>query len=713
MKGIFCQPMSRKKIIAFSLFILCIFVSIVSLRYQIKSGHSYSYCVNDFAYNDNHFRSPGTILDAGQYILNLSVNSSDSIHCVIATSDSTVNDSYVEPNENASYIPFILPKDADNLYIHLYSSDANTTIQSATITSDKWINIDGFYWFALTWLLFIIICCYIIPKNYINFDNHDSLFVLGIMSFTFIYISVLEFEPLVRFGTDTRFHLLRIEGLRDGLKSGQFPVVLYPNAYNGFGEIGALYPNLFLYPAAILRLFGVSLLSAYKTTIYAINIATILVSYFSAKTIVRDRIACSVILLLYTLFPYRLYVMGYSSSALGRGISMCFLPLVFSGLYNILKNHSKDLSNYITYIIMLSVGVSGILNSHLLNFVITVVFILLTCIIFYKQVLYKNTVIALLISAVISCLLSLSFITLLFQYYFSGLNLSYLKFNIYDKLFSPAEALFSPWNTALILYILITILVHKYYKQKLPTYVLYFIIISFLFSFMATSLFPWKILLANPILNSAISTLQNSKRLYFLTSLCSSFLAGLCIAIAKSKKHKYLLSILFISISIICTIKPYKEHFSCDPLLDSATGFLEKEQLEYLPDGATPQDFQSNVASVSDESAINVISYTKQGADVYFEYTCSKDNVYADLPMFYYNGGQFAEGSNGKANIYMGPKHNVRVILEKTDIPSYIRIGFRVPKIHYISGLVNMIFIILLLIFITAYYRNWFAKTEK
>ena len=61
-------------------------------------------------------------------------------------------------------------------------------------------------------------------------------------------------------GHDISFHLMRIEGLAEGLKMGQFPVKIQPAWYEGFGYgCSVFYGDLFLYIPACLRLLGVSL----------------------------------------------------------------------------------------------------------------------------------------------------------------------------------------------------------------------------------------------------------------------------------------------------------------------------------------------------------------------------------------------------------------------------------------------------------------------
>ena len=76
---------------------------------------------------------------------------------------------------------------------------------------------------------------------------HLFLIALGLFSSYPLYTFYLQY------GHDLLFHLFRIDGIADGLQSGQFPVRLYGNDLNGYGYgVSMFYPELFLYVPALL-----------------------------------------------------------------------------------------------------------------------------------------------------------------------------------------------------------------------------------------------------------------------------------------------------------------------------------------------------------------------------------------------------------------------------------------------------------------------------
>ena len=60
-------------------------------------------------------------------------------------------------------------------------------------------------------------------------------------------------------GSDISYNVARIEAIKNELLSGQFLPQLYTDGLNGQGYIGSLYPSLFLYIPALLRICHVSI----------------------------------------------------------------------------------------------------------------------------------------------------------------------------------------------------------------------------------------------------------------------------------------------------------------------------------------------------------------------------------------------------------------------------------------------------------------------
>ena len=149
-----------------------------------------------------------------------------------------------------------------------------------------------------------------------------GIFVIGMIA------SLGLMEEYILYGHDLMFHLLRIEGLKNGLLAGGYPVRLQPGWFNGWGyPVSIMYGDQLLYFPALLRLVGVNLQNAYKYYIGAVNLGTAAVAYYAFLKIAKDKNAALFGSCLYTLSPYRLSCI-YVRAALGEYSAMLFLPLV-------------------------------------------------------------------------------------------------------------------------------------------------------------------------------------------------------------------------------------------------------------------------------------------------------------------------------------------------------------------------------------------------
>lgn len=161
------------------------------------------------------------------------------------------------------------------------------------------------------------------------------------------YLSIAYYDsfftglPLYRdglpYGNDLTFHLYRIEGLCQGLLSGQFPVRIQPGWLDGYGYAASVfYGDIFLYIPAFLHIIGFSLQDAYKCYAEIVNIASIFISFYAFWKISRNRTAAWAASVLYVGSVGRLYLLysavigGYSASR-----RICFPVLCGYGLENI------------------------------------------------------------------------------------------------------------------------------------------------------------------------------------------------------------------------------------------------------------------------------------------------------------------------------------------------------------------------------------------
>lgn len=180
-------------------------------------------------------------------------------------------------------------------------------------------------------------------------------------------------------GNDTIFHLARIEGIKDGLLSGQFPVRISPTFYNGYGYANSiLYGETLLYIPALLRLVGFRLTTCYNLYGILINLLTCFGAYYCFNKMFKNSMVAMATTLLYVLAPYRLMNM-YLRFAVGEYTGMLFLPFVAYGLFRI---YTEDVQKeeYRRCFWPLVLGLSGIIQSHVITGEMTGGLILCVCV---------------------------------------------------------------------------------------------------------------------------------------------------------------------------------------------------------------------------------------------------------------------------------------------------------------------------------------------
>lgn len=196
---------------------------------------------------------------------------------------------------------------------------------------------------------------------FLGWDKHIEKYRMPVFALGMgILASIPLFSDFIYEGYDIQFHLARIEGIYQAMRAGNFPVRLNPVQNAGYGDLSAaMYPQLFLYPAAMLRFLGVSLMLSYKVLLTGMNVCSAFTAYYCAKSICRSEKIGIWTSVFYTFASYRIIDI-YMRHALGEALAMAFLPLVVWGTYEILWGNRKK-----WYLLVL--GITGVLQSHVLS----------------------------------------------------------------------------------------------------------------------------------------------------------------------------------------------------------------------------------------------------------------------------------------------------------------------------------------------------------
>lgn len=369
-------------------------------RYALNKG-TYTVHANYFTNVDGNMLS---VVDDGEYIMTKNLS----------------------PNETETEITFTLEQDSQEIviqfnYVGLGSLYAYSLELSA---QDGFYNDCGYYVVILMLLGIFGTAFYLYArKNEISAKKLGT--VMGLMA-----IGLFSFVPYMNgslpWGDDLCYHLARIEGIKDGILDGQLPVMVYPEALKGYGYTNLMYPNLFLYIPAIIRLFGVSIAASYKTLILLSCIATAFITYYSVKVISNNPKAAILASAIYTLCPYR-FTNLYARGALGEALALTFVPLLIAGLYHVIIGDKKKWW-------VLTLGMTGLVSSHVLSMMIGAIICVLCALIYIVKIFKEKRVLPILKAAGLFAALNAAFlIPFVVMYKSGGLWMAMLGISMYGE----------------------------------------------------------------------------------------------------------------------------------------------------------------------------------------------------------------------------------------------------------------------------------------
>jgi len=640
------------------------------------------------SYNGIFADSSVTTLQEGIYKFQIVYASDYDSFCRFSMNSESDTELYLDPNQTMAETTITVTPATDKFRIRFpYPGEGSLCIKEISISSDTPLTNDTIYNIILLAILGVLVpCAYIyIHIRKLHFEKEQILiFVLFLSAILLVNIPV--FYDYLWFGVDTRAQLLRMEGIRIALSERQIPAIINANYCNNYGELGCMYPGLFLYIPALLRAWGVSMQVAYKSLHVLINIATLFVMYGCVKDLTHSRKGAALAALLYCFSPHRLYIMYPGGQALGMGIAMIFFPLVFIGLYHIiLGNHKKWY--------LLAIGFTGIVQSHILSSVLALSFCLMIMVCYLPRLWNKNRLLSLLKAGFMAFLLNLYTLVPFFYYYNSGLTLENLERPFLVSLFSAFDTFFSERGLVFILclliilgwYLLCTIkkgnLEDDIERGNVLHYTWRLLVIGILTYLLSSALFPWTLLFKCRPVESIFSILQFPERFLLLSVPAMVMVIGI-IAEDLFRLPKRLYGNLLIALcAIACIIGFHTEwngFLSCEKLLTSKiTGNINSRlQEDYLPAGTLTEYYTSNALVGKDESSITTVSYHKDGTRIFYSYTCTTDENYVEFPLFYYDGYKAVDENGMPLRLEQGTQNKVRVYTEKTDSAKQITVYF-------------------------------------
>ena len=354
--------------------------------------------------------TPNYVMNKGSYTVNLNYYSEQQGNVLELWEQGDKIAAWpINPSENEMSVDFTLSRDTKRLQVCVnYGGKGELTVKKLSVAPQWLFYTDTYLMIVVVLLLHLAGWWYIkggkdrIPKGMLL----DGCVILA--------VTLLATTPMMQTylynADDLCYHLARLEGLKDGILDGQIPVNILPEGLEGNGYMNAMYPYLFLYIGAFLRICRVSLAFSYKVLIFLSNLASACCIYVAVKSVVKSKRSVLLAVVLYTLMPYR-FTNILSRGDLGETLALIFWPMVIAGLYHLIMGDRKKWY-------YLVIGFSGILQSHILSAAYAATICAFTALLYCVRLARDKRYIALLKAAGLTVLLNVWYVAPFLYYYF-------------------------------------------------------------------------------------------------------------------------------------------------------------------------------------------------------------------------------------------------------------------------------------------------------
>jgi len=462
-----------------------------------------------------------------------------------------------------------------------------------------------------------------------------SIFLL--LSIFMIYSSHIH-QNVLYSGDDIQFHLSRIEGLAENLLHQKwFPKINFFFLY-GMGYASPLfYCELFLYPAAFFRLIGISVAQSYILYLILINFCTFLIAYFSFKKVDSVRWKAFLFAFLYGMSSYRLSDLT-ERAALGELLALMFLPVAFLGIYQIVKCERGQW-------IWLSVGMSGLILTHVLTGLIFSIFIVCYLLLNVESLKKRSEkLISLFKAAGLTIFLTSFFIFPLLEqvmnqrFMFQEKPVTYLSDNASTVLNYLGIAFRNNGYNNLGLFVIVALVFLGSMYKKLEQVNRQLILIAAGFAFLSTDFFPHKI-----FDQSIFNALQFPWRFFLVVTLCVCWVfASSCDQFFSGKMTIFrFVSGVIIGVCVLTAahgvfLPEEQREVSYDRLENIQSNHLGWGQ-EYVPSKLQLSQVIAEPRKIRGQADIALTDVNWGYGEVQFDYETTKESSLV-LPYLYYKG---------------------------------------------------------------------------
>jgi len=493
------------------------------------------------------------------------------------------------------------------------------------------------------------------------------------------------------YGHDFFFHERRFNALTEALQNGTFPYYTDYLAINGYGYFTkGFYPDFILIPFALIDVVS-GYHYGYTIMIYTMTILCGIFMYKMIISIRNNTFVASVAAILYTYSCYRVLDV-YRRAALGEALSFTFLPIVFLGLYHIIKGDYKK-----WYVI--AIGFALLILTHVISSILMFVTLIIFLAIYHRDLLKEpKRIYYLILAGIVTVPLAAYYLFPFLEqfqsntFYFETLPAaevadSTLPFT--DMVWAlfygiiQYEQFFIPALGILLSGVIFTrIFIYAKSNQLKTADTLAIIGIAYLIAVMP--FFPWNIF---PF--SLLNIIQLPWRLFefvtFFFSISGAYYLFLLLTTRKRKHIGYLAVIVFsallmVSDGVDVRNKTVRLREDMTPTVENKYNLIG---MEYMPAKVPSLEYPNDRGDtiISKQGYSDISDFKRKESIISFNKQSDKDDE-LELPLLYYKGYAayignqsllVKESDNGLVEITVNESGNVKVYYKGTIIQ---KLGF-------------------------------------
>ena len=592
-------------------------------------------------------------------------------------------------------VPLVLSQEGGGVSFHVEKAPGGVvSVQGFDITGEKPLNCDYLY-LAVLMAILAVFLYYLLFLNRGRIGGETILAGLIITASAF-FVSIPMFRPGIFEASDLLFCAFRIEGMKDALKTGQFPALLYPFALNGYGYPGGQLPGLFFYPAVFLRLFGVSLTASYKSLLFVINLGTGAIAYMSAKRLSgQNRRSALLFAVLYMTVFYRVSVL-WNRSDLGELFGRAFLPLIAVGLYELLAGNRKKWW-------YLALGYGCLFQCHIPTLVIAALFSLFMGLCYIDVFFREKRWMELLKTMGCVLIFNAWYLIPFAAYIRSGLSLAGQDVDFcggllyvmdlfqldLDKAALENQAGYPGLSVLFCAFFALSGMVMEGQRDCRRKYLSLLLAAGVCFALMATTFVPWQLFVqVKPV--AQLTKLICYPRRFLEIGVPALLLAGTGWLSESGFLKKYavymggltVLAALVIVLSFVDRQAGSRSLLSADvmPAAVEQTGLLAGTDFGDL--APWPR--------VSDEEKVAVTDYSRRGKEATLHFSSEAESQFVEFPIFNYPGYRAFDQNGTRLPIETGTNNRIRVWVPSEGQDQVIHLKFTGKKIFWIGNLVTL-----------------------